>query len=160
MLLQQLVEPDLPVGLQENTDVSVRRQGSRWRCRRCTAPADLGPVQVQLIVGDPPGLAVLQPLGSFLLHVVLLQAVRLDHLLEGRHASSKRTVSVTVTEFTHLEVWNHKLGIVTNIVNLLEFKTTLPVHHHVIAQPLHTREPQDHLEKRVGPLVFTARTSQ
>lgn len=60
-----------------------------WRQR-----ADLGAVELQLVVGDPPGLAVLQLLGRLLLHVVFLQPIRLDHLLEGRHAATRVTVSI------------------------------------------------------------------
>lgn len=48
--------------------------------------ADLGPVELQLVVRDPPGLLGLQPLRRLLLHVVLPQLVRLDHLLEDGHA--------------------------------------------------------------------------
>ena len=44
----------------------------------------LGPVQLQLVVSDPPRLLSLQPLGSLLLHVVLLQPVGLDQLLEAQ----------------------------------------------------------------------------
>ena len=49
--------------------------------------ADLGAVQLQLVVSDPPGFAVLQPLGRLLLHVVFLQPIRLDQLLKGRRAA-------------------------------------------------------------------------
>ena len=49
----------------------------------------LGAVQLQLVVGDPPGLAVLQPLRRLLLHVVLLQPVRLDHVLERGDAEAQ-----------------------------------------------------------------------
>lgn len=104
MLLQQLVEANLPVGLQENTDVSVRKAAEESISSGCcflhaAASADLGSVQVQLVVSDPPGLAVLQPLSSFLLHVVLFQAVWLDQLLKGGHANSNNTIKVTITKY-------------------------------------------------------------
>lgn len=44
---------------------------------------NLCPVELQLIISDPPGLLGLQPLGSLLLHVVLPQPIGLDHLLKG-----------------------------------------------------------------------------
>lgn len=50
----------------------------------CVCVTHLGLVELQFIVGDPPGLLGLQPLGGLLLHVVLLQPVRLDQLLEGQ----------------------------------------------------------------------------
>lgn len=59
--------------------------------------ADLGAVQLQLIVCDPPGLAVLQPLRSLLLHVVFLQPIRLDQLLKGRHAAQETSCLIPYT---------------------------------------------------------------
>lgn len=56
---------------------------------------NLGFVELQLVVGDPPGLLGLQPLCSLLLHVVLLQPVRLDQLLKAQ---------LTVTAKTLLEI--------------------------------------------------------
>lgn len=49
--------------------------------------ADLGLVELQLVVGDPPGLLGLQPLGGLLLHVVLPQPVRLHQLPEAQLAA-------------------------------------------------------------------------
>lgn len=49
--------------------------------------ADLGLVELQLVVSDPPGLLGLQPLRSLLLHVVFLQPVRLDQLLKAQLAA-------------------------------------------------------------------------
>lgn len=48
--------------------------------------ADLGLVELQLVVSDLPGLLSLQPLRSLLLHVVLPQPVRLDQLLKAQLA--------------------------------------------------------------------------
>lgn len=48
--------------------------GQRW--------ADLGLVELQLVIGDPPGFLGLQPLCCLLLHVILLQPERLNQLLK------------------------------------------------------------------------------
>ena len=53
--------------------------------------ADLSLVELQLVVRDPPGLLGLQPLGGLLLHVVLLQPVRLDQLLETQLTAEQFT---------------------------------------------------------------------
>lgn len=59
---------------------------------------DLGAVQLQLVVSDPPGFAVLQSLRCVLLHLVLLQSIWLDHLLKGRDAAETRRSQWIQTE--------------------------------------------------------------
>ena len=55
--------------------------------------SDLGPVQLQLIVADPPGLQSLKVLGFSLLHVVLLQPVGLNQLLEAQFTGTQHQVT-------------------------------------------------------------------
>lgn len=101
VFLQQLVQPDLTVGLKVTQNVNVDIPllhssitsvliGQSW--------ADLGLVEHQFVVGDPPRFLGLQPLCSLLLHVILLQPVRLDQLLKTELTVKIQTeISFTAT---------------------------------------------------------------
>jgi len=98
VFLQQLVQSDLTVVLKatKQTGSKVTAEQRDWSALVCVyGGADLGPVELQLVVCDPPGLLGLQPLCSLLLHVVLLQPVRLDELLEAQLTEGAQGVSLS-----------------------------------------------------------------
>lgn len=65
---------------------------------------NLCPVELQLIISDPPGLLGFQPLRSFLLHVILPQPVGLNHLLKGLLTAGAQTAQAN-TFSIHPAVW-------------------------------------------------------
>lgn len=65
---------------------------------------NLCPVELQLIISDPPGLLGFQPLRSFLLHVILPQPVGLNHLLKGLLTAGAQLAQAN-TFSTHPAVW-------------------------------------------------------
>lgn len=85
----QYVHINFPLLGSSNTCSAI---GQSW--------VDLGLVELQFVVGDPPGLLGLQPLCSLLLHVVLLQPVRLDQLLKTQ-LTAKPHGDVTVLQQCH-----------------------------------------------------------
>lgn len=95
MLLQQLVESNLPVGLKHtNPHRMFTTLGSNNISATAQSAADLGLVEFQFVVGDPPGFLSLQLLRSLLLHVILLQSVWLDQLFKAQFTAVQHRVTL------------------------------------------------------------------
>lgn len=80
------------------------------QCDRSRVEGDLGLVELQFVVGDPPGLLGLQSLCSLLLHVILLQPVRLDQLLKSQLAAEphRHITALRQCYQTHSSIFNQE----------------------------------------------------
>lgn len=86
----------------------------KWDKRNKRRGLDLSAVQLQLVVSDPPGFAVLQSLRCVLLHLVLFQSIWLDHLLKSRDAAATQ--------------WSHRIQTTILKKHLIFYSDSLTVH--------------------------------
>lgn len=83
-------------------------------CKEVLVSSHLGPVKLQLIIRDSPGLICLQLLRCLLLHIVLSQLIGLNHLGKILHAAKCTNPLCIAHKYVMLFV-NHLIHLVGHI---------------------------------------------